>query len=78
MNILNLKLGLLNKLISIHDMDLLQKLNDLVKDVDVEQSVFKVSNAQKAMLMRRLEDIKHNRLISDEELNAEEQLWLNR
>ena len=36
-----------------------------------------LSAQEKEMLLRSEDDILHNRLISDEELNAEEEAWLN-
>lgn len=36
-----------------------------------------LSAQEKEMLLRSEDDILHNRLISDEDLNAEEEDWLN-
>lgn len=73
----NLRYALLDKLISIRDIDLLKKVNDLIGNVDVDKTVFKVTDGQRQMLMRSEEDIRNGNIISDEELNAEEDQWLN-
>jgi hypothetical protein len=73
----NLKQNLLDKLISIRDVSLLEKINDLIGDIDINKPIFKVTDAQKQMLIKSEEDIRNGNLITDDELNAEENLWLN-
>jgi hypothetical protein len=73
----NLKYTLLDKLISIRDLALLQKVSDLLGNVDINKPTFKVTDGQKQMLMSSEEDIRRGNLTSDDELNAEEDLWLN-
>ncbi len=73
----NLKHTLLDKLISVNDDSLLQKVNDLLGNVDIDKPVFKVTDVQKQMLLSSEEDISNGRIISDDELNAEEDQWLN-
>ena len=73
----NLRYTLLDKLISIRDIDLLKKVNDLIGNVDVDKTVFNVTDGQRQMLMKSEEDIRNGNIISDEELNAEEDQWLN-
>jgi hypothetical protein len=73
----NLKYRLLDKLISVQDLNLLEKVNELIGNVDVNRSVFKITERQKKMLMKSEEDIVNGELISDEELNEEEDKWLN-
>ncbi|MGN6533799.1 MAG: hypothetical protein ACTHK0_18810 [Ginsengibacter sp.] len=46
------------------------------KDLD-DKSIFTISEQQKEMLMRSEEDILNGDLITDEELNKEEDEWLN-
>ncbi len=74
----NLKYNLLDKLISIQDINLLEKVNDLIGNVDVNKPVFKTTPGQKNMLMKSEEDILNENLITDEELNEDEDKWLNR
>lgn len=76
MQVDNLKYRLLDKLISIQDINLLEKVNELIGNVDVNKPVFKVTPDQKNMLMKSEEDILNEDLISDEELNEEEDKWL--
>lgn len=73
----NLRYTLLDKLISIRDISLLQKVNELLGNVDINKPVFKVTDGQKQMLMKSEEDIRNGNLTSDYELNAEEDQWLN-
>jgi hypothetical protein len=73
----NLKYTLLDKVISIKDMSLLQKVSDLLSSVEIDKPIFKVTDGQKQMLMSSEEDIRSGNLTPDDELNAEEDLWLN-
>ncbi len=73
----NLKYTLLDKVISIKDMSLLQKVSDLLGSVEIDKPIFKVTDGQKQMLMSSEEDIRKGNLTPDDELNAEEDLWLN-
>lgn len=73
----NLKYDLLDKLISIQDISLLEKVNDLIGDVDINKSVFNTTIDQKKMLMKSEEDILNGDFLSDDELNEEEDKWLN-
>jgi len=77
MQVNDLKYNLLDKLISVRDINILQKINDLIGNVDVNSPVFKVTDAQKQMLMKSEEDIRNGNIISDDQLNAEEDQWLN-
>ena len=77
MQVNDLKYNLLDKLISVRDINILQKINDLIGNVDVNSPVFKVTDAQKQMLMKSEEDIRNGNIISDDKLNAEEDQWLN-
>ena len=73
----NLKNSLLDKLISIEDNSLLEKVNDLIGNVNINTSVFKVTANQKDMLIKSEEDVYDGNLISNEELNEEEDKWLS-
>lgn len=73
----NLKYTLLDKIISVNDMSLLQKVDDLLGNVNIDQTIFKLTDAQKEMLMNSEEDILKGDLTTNDELNAEEDLWLN-
>ncbi|HEY4196509.1 MAG TPA: hypothetical protein VGM63_13290 [Mucilaginibacter sp.] len=77
MQVNDLKYSLLDKLISVRDISILQKINELIGNVDVTDSVLKVTDAQKQMLMKSEDDIRNGNIISDDELNAEEDQWLN-
>ncbi len=77
MQIDNLRYTLLDKLISVGDIKILEKINELLGNVDLDKTVFKVTDKQRQMLMSSEQDIKQQKLISDETLNAEEDQWLN-
>ena len=77
MEVDNLKYDLLDKLISIEDHHLLEKVNDLIGDVDINKVPFKTTKDQKNMFLKSEEDIRNEDFISDEELNEEEDKWLN-
>lgn len=76
MQVDDLKFNLLDKLISIKDEQLLNEINELIGEVDLEQTIVKLSDAQKNMLVKSEEDIQNGNFISDEELNDEEEKWL--
>lgn len=73
-----LKYQLLDKLIFIQDIDLLEKVNELIGNVDLDKPIFEITPAQRNMLMQSEEDILNGNLITDEELNEEEDKWLKR
>ncbi len=73
----DLKYNLLDKLISIQDISLLEKVNDLIGNVDVSKTIFKTTYEQQQMLMKSEYDIRNGNLITEEELNEEEDKWLN-
>jgi hypothetical protein len=77
MRVDNLKYNLLDKLISIRDINLLKKVNELIGNVDINQPVFKVTDRQKQMLSKSEEDIRNGNLTTDDALNEEEDKWLN-
>jgi hypothetical protein len=72
-----LKQVLLDKLISIEDESLLEKVNLLIGNVDLEKKVFKVSQKQREMLSDSETDIDTGDMVSDDELNEDEEKWLN-
>jgi hypothetical protein len=73
----NLKYNLIDKLISVRDISLLEKIDNLIGKVDLEQSVFTVSAVQKQMLLNSEDDIRNGRLTTNDEVNDDEDLWLN-
>lgn len=77
MQVNDLKYSLLDKLISIRDIGLLEKIDNLIGNVDVNKSVFRTTERQKQMLMESEEDIRKGNLISNDDLNVEEDQWLN-
>ncbi len=73
----NLRYSLLDKLISIRDNNIWQKINDLIGNIDIEKTEIKITDAQKKMLMNSENDIRNGNTITDEDLNEEEDKWLN-
>jgi hypothetical protein len=74
----NLRYNLLDKLISIRDTRVLQKIDDLIGSIDLEKSEIKLTDAQQQMLMNSEDDIRNGKTIANEDLNEEENKWLNR
>ena len=72
----NLRYNLLDKLISIRDSDMLQKISDLIGNIDLEKTEIKVTGTQKEMLMNSEEDIRNGNTIANDDLNEEEDKWL--
>ena len=73
----NFRLDLLDRLASVEDDVVLQKINDLLDGVDSGASRLKLTNSQRDMLQKSEEDIKQNRLIANEEVNNEDDVWLS-
>ena len=67
MRVSYLKYRLLDKLISVHNLEVLEKVNEIIGDVDIHQPVFKITEEQKNMLMKSEEDILNGVLITDGE-----------
>lgn len=74
-----IKFNLIDKLIAINDADVINKIQKLLATTKVETSeTFHLTNAQIKMLKASEEDIKKGRVISDKQLNEEEDKWLNK
>ncbi len=76
MQVDNLKYSILDKLILVNDKDLLKKINDLIGDINLENAPIKVSDAQRQMLLNSEQDILNKNLLSDQDVNEEEEQWL--
>ena len=57
-------------------MSLLEKINNLIGDIGLEETQIKVSDAQRQMLINSEQDNLNKNLISDKEVNEEEEQWL--
>lgn len=68
--------NLIDKLISIKNKDILSAVDRLLEVSVKEEDVYKVSEYQRKALQASEMDIANGRLISDEELNNEEDEWL--
>ena len=66
MQVNELRYSLLDKLMSVRDINVLQKINELIGNVDLNNPVFKVTDGQKQMLMKSEEDILNGDVISDD------------
>ena len=71
-----LKYNILDKIISIDDDLLLQKIDEIIGNSSPSSNPLKLSQAQEKMLMESELDIVKGNLLSDEEVNNEEALWL--
>jgi hypothetical protein len=72
----SIKYTLLDKIGSIDDEALLNRINDLVKSVDINTSIFNVTDNQRLMLFQSENDIVDGKLISNDILNIQEDEWL--
>ncbi|CAN5169372.1 hypothetical protein BH23BAC2_BH23BAC2_26690 [soil metagenome] len=68
--------NLIDKLISIKNKDILSAVDRLLEVSVKEEDVYKVSEDQRKALQSSEMDIANGRLISDEDLNNEEDEWL--
>jgi hypothetical protein len=72
-----LKQELLDKLISVEDENLLQQVNQLIGEVDLEKRTFNLSKKQLEMMLNSEADIAKENVITNEDLNEDEEKWLN-
>jgi hypothetical protein len=70
--------NLIDKLLSINNRDIIVSLDKLLESTITEKNIYKVSKQQKLVLAASETDIKNGDLILDEEVNREEDLWLNK
>ena len=72
----NIRNSIIDKLLTISNQDYLLALHKLVSASNVNEEVIKLSEAQILMLNRSEDDIKNNRLASQEELDKIDLEWL--
>jgi len=72
----NLRNGLIEKLLTISNIDYLKALNELVSSSKLEKNKLDLTEEQVLMLKLSDKDIKHGRLISQNQLDKEDLLWL--
>ncbi len=70
--------NLIDKLLSINNKDIIVSLDRLLESTIKEEDVYKVSKQQRILLAASEIDIQNGNLILDEEINREEDLWLNK
>lgn len=51
--------------------------NEFINNLNGDKSIFKILEDQKKMLIESEEDIANGNFITDEELNEDEDKWLN-
>jgi hypothetical protein len=72
----NIRNSIIDKLLTISNQDYLSALYQLVSTSKVEEEIIQLSEAQILMLNRSEDDIKQNRLISQDELDKMDLEWL--
>jgi hypothetical protein len=72
----NLRNGLIEKLLTISNIDYLKALNELVGNSKLEKNKVNLTEEQVLMLKLSEKDIKQGRLISQQQLDKEDLLWL--
>ena len=77
MNNNEIKYKVLDKLMSVEDNALLIKIDVLIGDINVDEKDLIVSKAQLKMLRSSEADLKNDQIITEEDLNQEEDKWLS-
>lgn len=72
----NLRNNIIDKLLTISNKEYLDAVYKLIANAKIDDDVVKLSEAQILMLNMSDEDIKHNRIISQEELDKRDLEWL--
>lgn len=67
---------LIDKLLTIHDKELLEAPDKILVSKTATLEKVKISPAQRRMLEMSEDDIKHGRIISQEEMDSEDMKWL--
>lgn len=73
----SIKNGLIDKIHSIKNRDLLDALNQLISSSTFDSDIAELTNEQKIMLEMSEQDIKDGHLISQDEMNKRNLEWLN-
>ena len=73
----NIRNGLIEKILSIKNIDFLVALDKLISPSSSESDIVELNDEQKAMLEMSEEDIKNGELISQEAMNKRNLEWLN-
>ena len=77
MNNNEIKYKVMDKLMSVEDNALLIKIDALIGDINVDEKDLIVSKAQLKMLRSSEADLKNDQIITEEDLNQEEDKWLS-
>ncbi|MGB3949330.1 MAG: hypothetical protein WBM13_15190 [Bacteroidia bacterium] len=72
----NLRNGLIEKLLTISNIDYLKALNELVGNSKLEKNKIDLTDEQLLMLKLSDKDIKQGKLISQQQLDKDDLLWL--
>jgi hypothetical protein len=78
LSIEQLKINLIEKIKDIQNRDIITSLDKLLELTVREKDICKVSKEQRFILNTSEEDIRYNKLIPDEDINREEDLWLSK
>ncbi|WP_166920028.1 hypothetical protein [Flavobacterium poyangense] len=77
MNTSEIKLEIFNKLKNIEDICLLEKIRNILKSADPSET-YQLEDYEIDMLNESEEDLKYNRVISQEDLDKEDLEWLSK
>lgn len=73
----NIRNGLINKILSIKNRDFLEALDKLIASSTPASSIVELTDEQKLMLEMSEQDIKDQKLISQEAMDKRNLEWLN-
>ncbi len=77
MSNLEIKLEIFDKLNSVEDLNLLNKIRTLLENIP-QTEIYQINKFELAILMESEEDIKAGRVISQEQLDKEDLEWLSK
>lgn len=73
----NLRNGLIDKILSIKNRDVLEALDTLISSNTSKSNILELTDEQKALLEMSEQDIKNGNLISQEAMDKRNLEWLN-
>ena len=74
----NIRNNLIDKILAIRNKEFLSALDKIISSSDQSNDIVQLTEEQKIMLAMSEDDIKNNRLISQEELDTDDIKWLEK
>jgi len=77
MTIDQIRQNLIDKILLLDKKEILLAMDTLLAKCVRDEDIYQVTEGQRKILLASEEDIKYNRLYSDEDVNNDEDKWLN-